>query len=201
MRRSVRGGLAVAKPNGMVAHEARGFSLVEAVIAVSVLAVGVSAVAQVVLASARANVASQQAAVVQQAARERMEQLRALAWTSDASLVPVSDWSSDLTITPARASGGVGLGVSPVDTLLSNVAGYCDFLDARGAWVAGGAQAPPGAAWVRRWSVVPTEALADTLTLQVVVVPVSAATGQAAVSAARGVSGAWLTGMRTRRAQ
>ena len=201
MPRSVRRGPAVAPLNGMVAHDARGFSLVEAVIAVSVLAFGVSAVAQVVLASARANVASQQAAVVQQAARERMEQLRALAWTSDPSLVPVSDWSSDLTTTPARASGGVGLGVSPADTLLSNIAGYCDFLNARGAWVAGGTQAPPGTAFVRRWSVAPTDALADTLTLQVVVVPASAATGQAAVSAARGVNGAWLTDMRTRRVQ
>lgn len=173
----------------------------EAVVAVSVLAVGVSAVAQVVLASARANIASQQAALVQQAARERMEQLRSLAWTSDGSLVPVSDWSSDLTTTPPRVSGGVGLGASPVNTLLSNVAGYCDFLDARGLWVAGGALAPIGTAWVRRWSVAPTEALADTLTLQVVVVPVSATTGQAAVSAGRGVNGAWLTDMRTRRVQ
>lgn len=184
----------------MVISESRGFSLIEAVVAVSILATGVSAVAQVILASARANVASQQAAVAQQAARERMEQLRALAWTSDGALVPLTDWSSDLTVTPPRASGGVGLGVSPVDTLLSNVAGYCDFLDARGAWVAGGAQAPPGTAWVRRWSVAPTEGLTDTLTFQVIVVPVRA-TAQAALSAARGVNGAWLTDMRTRRVQ
>lgn len=185
----------------MPRDDARGFSLIEAVIAVSLLAVGVSAAAQLAIVSARANASAQRAGAAQQAAREKMEELRALAWTSDAALVPISDWSTDLTTTPARSSGGVGLGVSPADTLLSNVAGYCDFLDTNGQWVAGGTRAPVGATLVRRWSVAPADALADTLVFQVVVVPASAGTGAAAVSAARAVNGAWLVGMRTRRTQ
>ena len=184
----------------MMVIDARGFSLIEAVVGVSLLAVGVSAAAQVVLASGRANAASRQAAVVQLAARERMEQLRSLAWTSDAALVPLSDWSSDLTFTPPRATGGVGLGVAPANALVSNVAGYCDFLDSRGTWMSSGPQAPAGAVWVRRWSVALVNTLPDTLTLQVIVVPVSVGSGPAAVSVARAVNGAWLLDVKTRRA-
>lgn len=180
--------------------DARGFSLIEAVVAVSLLAVGVSSAAQVVLAAGRVNAASWQAGVVQLAARERLEQLRSLAWTSDAALVPLSDWSSDLTLTPPRATGGIGLGVSPVNALVSNVAGYCDFLNSRGTWIPGGPQTPIGAVWVRRWSIALTDTLPDTLTLQVIVVPVSAGGGSAAASAARRVNGAWLLDVKTRRA-
>jgi prepilin-type N-terminal cleavage/methylation domain-containing protein len=183
----------------VVRHDARGFSLIEAVVAVSLLAVGVSATAQLAVVSARANVSAHRAGVALQATREKMEQLRALAWTSDAGLVPISDWSSDLSINPMGSSGGVGLGVSPGETLLSNTAGYCDFLDVDGQWLAGGTSAPVGAAWVRRWRIDPLDALPDTLVLQVIVVPAHVDTEAAAVSAARGVNGTWLVGLRTRR--
>src|SRR3954467_3971670 len=185
----------------MVRRDERGFSLIEAVVAVSLLPTGVSAAAQLALASARANASAQRAGVVQQAAREKLEQLRALAWTSDAGLVPVSDWASELTTTPPQPAGGLGLGISPGDTLSSNVQGYCDFLDANGMWLAGGTRAPAGAAFVRRWSVQTVDSLADTLALNVIVVPVGVRSSAAAVAAARGVNGAWLIGMRTRRAR
>jgi len=185
----------------MERSDERGTSLVEAVIAVSVLAAGVAAVAQLALVAGRANVAAQRASVVVQASREKMEQLRSLAWTSDAAVVPVSDWVSDLTTTPALATGGVGLGMSPADALLANVAGYCDFLDASGRWLAGGNSAPAGAAWVRRWSIQPVESLGDMLMFQVVVVPAGSRDGAVALSAARGTNGAWLVDMRVRRAR
>jgi type II secretory pathway pseudopilin PulG len=180
----------------MVVSNERGFTLAEAVIAVSLLAVGVSALAQVILASGRASTWAQQAAVVQQAARERLEQLRVLAWTSDNGGVPISDFSSDLSTTPPRPAGGVGLGISAVDTLLTNVAGYCDFLDVNGHWVAAGVRAPRGAAWVRRWSVLPLAD--DALLVQVLVVPAGTRAG-ATVATARGTNGAWLVDIRTRR--
>lgn len=183
----------------MSGRDARGFSLIEAVVAVSLLAIGVAATAHLAIVSGRANASAQRTGVAQQAARERMEQLRALAWSSDAALVPISDWSTDLSTTPVRSSGGVGLGVSPGYTLLSNTSGYCDFLDSNGQWLAGGTGPPDGAAWVRRWSIATLDTLADTLVLQVIVVPAHVRTGVAAVSAARGVNGAWLMGIRTRR--
>jgi type II secretory pathway pseudopilin PulG len=185
----------------MARRDERGFSLIEAVVAVSLLATGVAAVAQLALVSARAHTSAQRAGVVQQAAREKLEQLRALAWTSDAGLLPISDWSSDLTTTPPQPGSGVGLGVSPGDTLSSNVEGYCDFLDANGMWLAGGTRPPRGAAFVRRWSVQTVDPLADTLVLNIIVVPVGVRSGASTVAAARGVNGAWLIGMRTRRAR
>lgn len=175
----------------------RGFSIIEATIAMSLLAIGVAALAQLTIASGRANAASRQATIAQQAASERMEQLRALAFTSDGGVVPVTDWSSDLTTTPASTSG-VGLASAP-STLAANTPGYCDFLDADGRWLAGGTRSPVGAAWVRRWSVTPVDSLADTLVLRVIVIPATAA--RAEVAAASNMNGAWLVAMRTRRAR
>ncbi|HUR35240.1 MAG TPA: prepilin-type N-terminal cleavage/methylation domain-containing protein [Vicinamibacterales bacterium] len=174
----------------------RGFSLIEAVIAVSVLAVGVAALAQVAVASGRASVSAQRSTIAQFAARERLEQLRALAWTTDAGVVPVSDWSSDLTVTPRASDGGAGLGVSPGSALRENTAGFCDFLDADGRWLAGGVQPPIGTAWIRRWSIATLDGFTDTLILQVVVVPATAA--GAALTPARTSNGAWLVSMKTR---
>jgi prepilin-type N-terminal cleavage/methylation domain-containing protein len=184
----------------MMATGEGGFSLIESVIAVALLAVGVSALAQLVIVSARASASVQHADAVQQAARERMEQLRALAWTSDNGGMPITDATSDLTVTPGTATGGLGLALSPGDTLLSNVAGFCDFLDINGQWITGGPRPPVGAAWVRRWSVVPLSLVADTLLLQVVVVP-ARLSGASAAMAARGTNGAWLVAVRTRRSR
>jgi Tfp pilus assembly protein PilV len=190
-------GSTIAFSDGMTQAGERGFSIIEATIAVSLLAIGVAALAQLTIASAQANMAARRATIAQQAAIERMEQLRALAWTSDGGVVPVTDWSSDLTTTPA-SGGGSGLATAPA-TLATNASGYCDFLDADGRWLAGGTRAPAGAAWVRRWSVTAVDSLADTLVLRVVVIPASAS--RAGLAAASTTNGAWLVAMRTRRAR
>ena len=180
-------------------HDAEhGFSLIETVIAVSLLALGVSALAQVVLLAVRASAATERLSVAQQAARERLEQLRGLAWTSDAGTIPISDWTTDLTRTPP-ASGGAGLGVSPESALALNTAGYCDFLDGSGRWLSGATRAPAGAAWTRRWSITSLPGEDDVLVMQVVVVPAHP-TGVIASTAAAS-SGAWLETMRHRGAR
>lgn len=185
----------------MTTQDARGFTLIEAVVAASLLAVGVASIAPLSIASARAQRAASDATIAQSLARARLEDLRALAWTSEAGLAPISDWSTDLSVTPPRLTGGPGLGVSPAGALTSNVDGYCDFLDARGSWLAGGTRAPVGTAWVRRWAIDALPALPDTLRLQVLVVPAERAGSASALAAARGMSGAWLVAIRARRAQ
>jgi hypothetical protein len=172
--------------------------LIEAVVAVSLLAAGVSAVAQVCLFASSAVRSAQSAGIAQQAARDKLEQLRALTWSTDAAGLNVQDVTTDLTRDPPGPSGGPGLSTSPGDTLASNVAGYCDFLDENGLWVSGGTSAPQTAAWVRRWSIEPVDALVDTVMLQVVVVPVRVLSSQAALAAARATNGAWLVAIRTR---
>ena len=178
-----------------------GFTLVEVTIAIAVLAVGAGMLASVSLATARANAAARRADVAQRAAVEKLEQLRALSWTSDGGVVPISDWSSNVATSPQSGTGGTGLGVSPGDTLVANVAGYSDVLDIDGRWLAAGTTAPLGAAWSRRWSVQALPAPADTLLLQVVVVPIRTDGTGATTTSARSVNGAWLMDMRTRRAR
>ena len=182
-------------------YDEDGFTLIEVTIAVALLAVAGAGLASLVLASGRANQSARQADVVQRAAVERLEQLRALAWTSDAAVVPVSDWSSNLTLSIPAGTGGSGLGASPGDTLAANVAGYADFMDADGRWLAGGTTPPADAAWVRRWSVQALSAPPDTLLLQVAVVPARTTGAVTTVASARAVNGAWLMDMRTRRAR
>lgn len=175
----------------------RGFSLIETVVAVSLLAVGVSALAQVAAAAARASLGARRADAAQLAAREKLDQLRALTFTLDADGSASTDTSSDLSVTPQAVSGGTGLAVSG-DTLLSNVTGYCDFLDAEGAWLAGGTSPPPAAVWVRRWSILALAGLPDTRLLQVVILPAHIVGPAGAIAQARANSGAWLVDIRTR---
>lgn len=178
-----------------------GFTLVETLVATLVLAGGVMAVAYLALASARVQATARQNSVVAMLAREKLEQLRAMAWTSDAALVPISDWSSDITTQPEMATGGPGLGLSPAGSLVSNVSGFCDFADGNGRWVGGGTAPPPGATWVRRWSVRAMAELVDTLALEVVIVPAQERDASAGASLMRPIAGARLLAVRTRRAR
>ena len=66
-------------------------------------------------------------------ASQKMEQLRALAWTWDALGLPISELTTDTTVVPPSSSGGTGLSASPPGTLGTNTPGYCDFLDENGA--------------------------------------------------------------------
>ncbi|MGC4084596.1 MAG: prepilin-type N-terminal cleavage/methylation domain-containing protein [Vicinamibacterales bacterium] len=170
----------------------RGFSLIEAVVAVSLLAVGVSAGAQLTVAAGRAVSAAQQADVTRLSAREKLEQLRSLVFSNDDGVGPMTDAASDVSVTPQLSSGGPGLVSSAPDTLLTNVAGFCDFLDARGVWIAGGTRPPSGAIWVRRWSIQAMPGLPDTILLQVVVVPAHIVGNEPTLTAARSANAAWL---------
>ena len=156
---------------------ARGFSLLEVLIALTLLVVAVGTLASLPVITTRANAAARAATIATLAAEEKMEQLRALAWGFDASGRPLSDTTTDLTVLPPAAGSGVGLTASPAGALMQNTPGYCDFLDAAGRWIAGAAAAPQ-AVFVRRWSVDPLASNpANALVLQVVVVRLHRGTG------------------------
>ena len=125
-------------------------------------------------------------------AAEKMEQLRSLSWGFDRTGAESTDTSADLTVSPERPDGGVGLRHSPADALDRNVDGYCDFLDTTGASLGSGSSPPLNTSYIRRWSVAPLAANpANGLIVQVRVVNRAAGdtpAGRVAVGESRVVS-------------
>jgi prepilin-type N-terminal cleavage/methylation domain-containing protein len=165
---------------------ARGFSLLETLVATTVLTVAVAALAQLFILATRANRsagATTHAAIL---AQQKMEQLRSLTWRFEDDRGPASD---------------PGLSPSPANALDANAAGYCDAVDRFGRVLDGDGMG--GAAYIRRWSIVPLPSNpANTLVLQVRVVR-AAAVGSSILPApgTRVADEARLVSVRTRKAR
>jgi prepilin-type N-terminal cleavage/methylation domain-containing protein len=133
----------------------RGFSLLEVLVATTVVTVGLAALAQLFAISTNANKQARATTRTSVLAIEKMEQLRGLMWGFDASGLPLAD---------------PRLAVSPSDALDRNTEGFCDFLNETGHSLGEGTVPPVSAAYVRRWSI---EALpadpGNVLVLQVLV--------------------------------
>lgn len=128
---------------------ARGFSLIETVVAMSIMAVALSALAYLFVMSAQANTDAQRTTFASVLAAQKLEQLR----------------SQSPYLTPQT-----------IDSLSQSVAGLCDFLDEYGRSLPAGTIPPPGTVYLRRWSIasVPSSPVV-TLLLQVIVMrPVGA---------------------------
>ena len=132
-----------------------GFSLVEVLVAAAILMTGLIAVAQMFIASTNQNMEARRVTTTAVLAQQKIEQLRALAWGFDEFGLPVSDFSTDIAVTPPTPSGGVGLQASPDYSLFTSASGYVDYLDAYGNWVGTGPTPPANAIYVRRWSIDP----------------------------------------------
>ena len=94
----------------------RGFSLIETLVATALLTTIVAGVAQLTSIASRANQLARIATVTTLLAAGKMEALQSVQWTS---LLP-----------------------SPAGTLSGDVAGHCEFFDARGRPLDGGPPAP-----------------------------------------------------------
>lgn len=147
--------------------EQRGFTLIEVLTAIAVLATAALGTAQLLILTTNAMRHARAQTSTAALAATRMEQLRALTWAFDEAGQPVSDVSTDLSGS-SPGQNGTGLSPSPPGALDENTSGFADFLDERGDWVGSGAGVPSGAVFVRRWSVeIPADGVADTLVLQV----------------------------------
>ncbi len=116
--------------------QARGFTLVETLIATGLLVTALAGLAQLLAMSVRFTRDAGQSGVALMGAQDKLESLRALRFGYDDSGEPVTD---------AR------LDPSPSMALSENAPGYVDWLDASGVALAGAA----GAAYVRRWRITP----------------------------------------------
>jgi len=123
----------------------RGFSLLEALVAVSVIAVALSALTQLVAISIHAGARARRSSVASVLAQEKLEAL----WSLGGALLP-----------------------QPVTSLDVNMPGLCDFLDEHGRSLGTGSMPPAGTVYVRRWSITPVAAdPTASLLLQVAVAP------------------------------
>jgi hypothetical protein len=184
-----------ASAEGKALASERGASLIEALIALAIIVTTITGVAHLLLWS-RATIWSSSAGTMSMVlASQKLEQLRALPWQVDPAGHPVSDSTTSLA-TNQPSLGGSGLAASPAGTLHDNTPGFVDYLDARGVWRGTGSSPPAGAAFVRRWAIVPFDAdPLHTLVLHVIVMPLADAVAR---GGHRSVRAAHLTTIRTR---
>jgi prepilin-type N-terminal cleavage/methylation domain-containing protein len=132
-----------------------GFSLVETLVAVALLATAIASSAHLFAMATRSNLAAQRSTFAATLAAEKMEQLKGLAWGFDEIGLPINDYTSNTAVDPPTPNGGTGLSQSPSDALSANVDGYVDYLDRFGNSLGGGTNIPAGTLYVRRWSIEP----------------------------------------------
>ena len=121
-------------------HDAEeGFSLLEVLIAVVVLSTTAAGLAGLFTIAAVSTRMARSQTLAMLLASDKLEQLRGLTWSFDASGAPVSDTTSDVSTQP-MTNVGQGLRASPPDSLQRNTAGCVDYLDQTGRWVGTGPQ-------------------------------------------------------------
>lgn len=159
-------------------HAERGASLVEALVAATIVMAVTSSVAQLIVWSRRAAWSAGVETTAVRVAAQKLEQLRALPWHIDAAGALVSDETTNLATDPPAASG-TGLQPSPAGALDRNTPGFMDYVTVEGQWRGSGRRPPAGAAFVRRWSIAPFAGdPTHTLILTVIVVPLADAPSQ-----------------------
>ena len=124
-----------------------GSSLVEVVVAMAImatLAAGLMAMAAIALTQSENQ--GHQAARTAEYAQDKMEQLLVLAF---------GDTTSDTRVFPSANSGGTGLTVGGSANPAAPVAGFVDYLDARGNLLTApsGGGAPAGWFYARAWQI------------------------------------------------
>jgi type II secretory pathway pseudopilin PulG len=136
---------------------AEGFSLVEAMIALAIIATAFTAAVQLLMQASAANRRARLVTRAAMLAASKMEELESLTYT-------VGDAGADVE--------DEGLSESPDGTLTDDVPDYCEWFDSAGQPLSGVAR-PPGASFVRRWSIRALEVDGHALALQVRVATVA----------------------------
>jgi type II secretory pathway pseudopilin PulG len=133
-----------------------GFTLIEVCVATGILITAVVALAEMFVIATRTNVSARQTSYAALLADQKIEELRALTWGFDMQGLPISDTTSNTSVSPEQPNGGVGLTPSPADALREDTPGYVDFIDQFGAKLSSVDGEPPdGTVYIRRWSIEP----------------------------------------------
>lgn len=147
-----------------------GFSLVETLVATTMLAMALTALAELLVISVRNNAVAKNGTFTSVLATQKMEQLRSLTYGFDLLGLPINDTTTDTSVTPETPVGGKGLAPSTTNTLRANTDGYVDYLDLYGRSLGGGTVIPDNTSYIRRWMVEPLPTNPNnTLIIQVLV--------------------------------
>ena len=146
-----------------------GFTLAEVLMALALTVTLATGIATLFAVAVKTSALARYETTMTMMAVQKMEQLRALTWGFDSVGAGglYSDTTTDLSVEPHGPSGA-GLQLSPPGSLDRDVAGYVDYLDNAGRWIAGGSTPPPAAVYVRRWRI-RAAGIADTLIIDVMV--------------------------------
>ena len=148
-----------------------GSTLVEVIVAMLITVTALVSMAQLFAVSTGSNLAARNNTFSTVLAEQKLEQIRSLTWGFDPQGLPLSDFTTDTSVTP-EAPGGMGLQPSPGTALQENTVGYVDHVTANGVIVGNGAQPPGTAVYTRRWSIEPLPTNPNnTLIIQVLVTP------------------------------
>jgi prepilin-type N-terminal cleavage/methylation domain-containing protein len=154
--------------------QARGFTLIETLVAISITAVALTALAQLFIMATEANADARRTTFASILATEKIEQLRSLG----TDLAPQGDAS-----------------------LSADITGACDFLDEYGRSRGTGLSPLSGTVYIRRWSVEAIPSDPETFVLQVAVFPrLWRGAVNPVASDARPFGGAQIVTVKTRRA-
>jgi prepilin-type N-terminal cleavage/methylation domain-containing protein len=162
----------------------RGFTLLEVMVALGLMAGGFLALAQLLVAASRASHLSRADTMATSLAARQLEHLQSLAWGCAADGTTVGD-----------------LAMSPSGALDVDTAGFVDYLDDGGVAVGIGLSPPAGAMFTRRWSVEPDDGRVPprTIVLRVVVLRREVSLTRPSILTTSWVETIRLVGVRTRR--
>jgi prepilin-type N-terminal cleavage/methylation domain-containing protein len=162
----------------------RGFTLLEVMVALGLLAGSVFAVAQLVVVASRTSHLSRVRAMATNLAERQLEHLQSLAWGYTADGAAVGD-----------------LAMSPPGALQADTDGFVDYLDEGGVAVGSGLSPPTGATFTRRWSLEPDDGRVPprTIVLRVVVLRREVSRAQSSGGTTSWIETIRLVGVRTRR--
>jgi prepilin-type N-terminal cleavage/methylation domain-containing protein len=157
-------------------RDARGFTLIEVVTAMTLVAVVGLTVSSALLAGRAVAAHEREQAIGQVAAHARLATLMSLAFERvegpGGAALSVTDTSTDVT---TDTTAGTGLSESPADALWVDHPGYVDYLDATGRALGAGAGAAASAVYVRRWAIGRQGAGSDVASIAVLVAPLAVA--------------------------
>jgi prepilin-type N-terminal cleavage/methylation domain-containing protein len=178
----------------------RGFSLLEVLVASTIMAVALTTLAQLFVMSTNANHSAKTTTYTAVLAQQKMEQLRGLAWGFDNLGLPITDISTNIAKVPEEPTGGTGL--APGGSVGQSITGYCDYVDMNGNSLGTGPAPVAGTVYIRRWAVepLPTDPN-NTLVLQVLVTRLrNRGAADTAVGTARMPDEARIISVKTRKA-